>query len=78
MTEQKAFTEEARIEGNNISRLRSRLGISSKTAYQWLKWVEKEGPDRLEDHIKRPKNSPKRVEVHMESSIQVVRWHRSL
>lgn len=73
MSERKAFIEEALAESSNISKLCSNHGISRKTGYKWLKRLKEEGPAGLVDRSRRPRNSPKQVETHMESSVLAVR-----
>ena len=59
----------ARGEAANVSALCRRFGISTKTAYKWLKRFERDGLAGLADQSRRPKCSPKRSAKETETQV---------
>lgn len=71
MSERSEFLQEAQKSGANISALSKRYGISRNTAHKWLRrWAEEK---TLEEHSRRPKNSPEKTPQAMEQQILEVR-----
>ena len=67
------FVALAKQEGSNIRALCRRFGISSRTAYKWLKRHEQEGEVGLKDRSKRPKHQPGRTSPEMEAEVVSIR-----
>lgn len=67
------FVRLASVEGANRSQLCQRFGISRKTGYKWLRRWAEDGDDGLEDHSRRPQNSPGKTLDRVERSVLRVR-----
>jgi len=73
MSLRKELVLQAREENSNIRKLCRKYGISSRTAYKWLKRFEEEGQDGLSDRSRRPKHIPRQTEGNMEAKVLEVR-----
>lgn len=71
------FVALAQQAGSNIRELCRRYGISSRTAYKWLKRQEQEGETGLQDRSKRPKHIPKQTPAEMEARVVEMREQTS-
>jgi transposase InsO family protein len=58
----KEFVTEALLEGANFAGLCRQYGISRKTGYKWRERALAEGLNRLAEHSRRPKRSPRQLE----------------
>ena len=57
----------------NRRELCRRFGISSKTAYKWLARAAAEGNDWAQDRSRRPRTSPARSTVNLETTVLEIR-----
>jgi transposase InsO family protein len=73
MSLRKEFVLLAKQAGSNRRELCRHYGISSRTAYKWLKRYEQEGEIGLKDRSKRPKHIHKRTEEKMEIKVLEMR-----
>lgn len=73
MSQRKAFIEQAKVDGANISALCRMFGISRKTGYKWLERERQEGLNGLEDRSRRPHRSPRKTKEIMEGHVLAVR-----
>lgn len=73
MTLRKEFVTLAQQAGSNVRELCRRYGISSRTAYKWLKRYEQAGEEGLLDRSKRPKRIPVVTSPEMESRVLAIR-----
>ena len=62
--------------GANIAELCRRFGISRKTGYKWRQRFSSGGPAALEDRSRRPRRSPKRTPMSVQSAVVGLRRHR--
>ena len=67
------FVRLALVEGVNRSQLCERFGISRKTGYKWIQRYCESGQIGLEDHSRRPKNSPRKTDDTVEQAVLQVR-----
>lgn len=73
MSNRTSFVEQAQTEKGNISALCRSYGISRKTGYKWLRREKEEGERGLENHSRRPKNSPRQTDAVLEQEVLSVR-----
>ncbi len=73
MSQRKAFIEQAKVEGANVSALCRIFGISRKTGYKWLRREEEAGREGLADRSRRPLHSPEQTDPEMEEHVLGVR-----
>jgi len=69
MSERSEFVQFARGEGQSISELCRRFGISRKTGYKWLR----RAGEGLEDRSRRPRHSPDRTLPALEAQVCALR-----
>ena len=69
MDQRKEFVMLASKEGANLRELCRRYEISPTTAYKWLGRFQEEGEAGLEDHSRRPQNSPLHTKETLETRI---------
>jgi transposase InsO family protein len=67
------FVALAEQKGSNIRALCRRFGISSRTAYKWLKRHAQEGETGLKDRSKRPNHQPTQTSPEMEAKVVSLR-----
>jgi transposase InsO family protein len=60
-------------EGNNMSALCQRFGISRKTGYKWLKRYAEGTPEALQDRSRCPVRSPRRTHGMLEEAVLSIR-----
>lgn len=65
----KEFVELVQQTGSNIRELCRRYGISSRTAYKWLKRYQQEGEQGLAERSRRPQHSPVHTAPDMEARV---------
>ncbi len=65
----KEFVLLAMQEGSNIRLLCRRFGVSSRTAYKWIKRYRANGEAGLADRSRRPQHSPRRTSEAMEQKV---------
>lgn len=58
MSSKMEFVEKASKPGARMAPLCREYGISRETGYKWLKRYQREGPEGLEEHSRRPSSSP--------------------
>lgn len=73
MSERKQFIEETLENGNNVSHLCRKYGISRTTGYKWLRRYAESGVDGLREKSRRPLVSPNQTSREIESAILKVR-----
>jgi len=73
MSMREEFVLLAKKPDSNIRELCRHYGISSRTAYKWLKRFEQEGQDGLVDRSRRPKHIPKQTEKAVEEKVVELR-----
>lgn len=73
MSLRQEFVELARQEGANRRELCRRFGISSPTAYKWIKRFEEQGCEGLADRSRRPLSSPAISPPEIEAAVIAVR-----
>lgn len=73
MSLRQEFVELARQEGANRRELCRRFGISSPTAYKWIKRFEEQGCEGLVDRSRRPLSSPAISSPEIEAAVIAVR-----
>jgi transposase InsO family protein len=71
------FVKLACQEGANIRRLCRRYGVSSATAYKWIRRYRGSGEEGLLDKSRRPHNSPNRSKPEFEQQVLRVRAEQS-
>ena len=64
-------------DNSNISHLSRRYGISRKTAYKWINRYSQEGYEGLADRSRRPRHSPMKTPLLLESAALKVREDHS-
>lgn len=62
--------------GANMAELCRRFRVSRKTGYKWRERFLRGGPTALKDHSRRPRRSPKRTPVPIQSAVIQLRRHR--
>lgn len=72
MSERHEFVLLANQENANIRQLCRRFGISSRTAYKWLRRFKEKGVAGLADCSRRPHHSPAQTPVEMEKKVLAV------
>ena len=73
MSQRLEFVTLATAERANLRHLCRCFGISSGTAYKWLKRFQSDGAKGLEDRSRRPHHSPSRTPAEMEATITNLR-----
>ncbi len=73
MSQRLEFVTLAMAADANIRHLCRSYGLSSATAYKWLRRFQVAGVNGLEDHSRRPHHSPSRVAPEMEEAIVKLR-----
>jgi transposase InsO family protein len=73
MSERQELIALASVEGNRISDLCARFGISRFTAYKWLARYDQEGPAGLAERPRRPRHSPRRTPPEVEAVVLQLR-----
>ena len=73
MDQKREFVRLATMEGANIRELCRRFGVSSPTAYTWLRRYREEGLAGLLERSRRPKASPRRSATAVEAKVLEVR-----
>ena len=73
MDQKREFVRLATMEGANIRELCRRFGVSSPTAYTWLRRYREEGLAGLLERSRRPKASPRRSATAVEAKVLAVR-----
>lgn len=73
MSQKEAFIWKAIEPNRNMSRLCQEFGISRKTGYKWLKRYEQDGEDGLKEDSRKPKYSPRKTSVRIETQILELR-----
>lgn len=69
MSLREEFIQLAMQTGRNMRQLCRRYGVSSRTAYKWIKRYQERGKAGLVDRSTRPKRSPRRTEEGMEQAV---------
>jgi len=69
MSQKHEFVLLATHEKANVRQLCRQFGISSATAYKWLRRFEQAGIDGLQEHSRRPLNSPSRTSPTIEKAV---------
>lgn len=73
MDERRKFVEEYRSRAWQMSELCERFNISRPTGYKWLHRAETEGWVGLKDRSRKPKTSPNRTTVEVETAVVEVK-----
>jgi transposase InsO family protein len=73
MDQRREFVVFAAVEGANIRELCRRFGISAPTGYKWLERYRREGLAGLIERSRRPKVSPRRTALAIETKVIEVR-----
>ena len=73
MEQREEFVRLASTPGANISELCRRFGISRNKGYKWLRRYAAEGRAGLGDRSRRPKLSPLRTKVAVETQVLQIR-----
>src|SRR5262249_18089276 len=69
MSQRHEFVLLATQENANVRQLCRQFGISSATAYKWLRRFQQTGIDGLQEHSRRPHNSPSRTPPAIEKAV---------
>lgn len=67
------FVQLAGVEGANVRALCRRFGISPPTAYKWLRRFKQAGLAGLQEHTRRPHDTPTRTMAAMEALVLALR-----
>jgi transposase InsO family protein len=65
------------VKGANIRQLCRRYGISSRTAYKWIRRYRQEGEAGLSNQSRRPHTSPERSDAELEQQVLRIRKEQS-
>jgi len=69
MSEREEFIRQALEGKTSMSALCRAFGVSRKTGYKWLRRYQREGGAGLQDRSRRPRRSPRRFSLEMETRV---------